>query len=348
MPNRARAVLAVVCVPLVVFAACTDPDTKLSSTEAAAESSSGDPAERELTTCPLTGEDPPDGVAPDRPAVAVKIEDDPAARPQSGLEKADVVFEERVEGGITRFLVIYHCGDSMHAGPVRSGRFDDPKISKPFTGVLAAAGSNSIVDKEIKRRGLVYLTEDNSKALFRDPRGSISVHSLFANTKKLRKFAVKKDVEPPPHDVFVFGPIEAESKKARKVTMNFTEDNTVEYRWKGGRWKRYEAGEPFMAAAGGQIAVPNVLIQEVRVDNSKIVDSVGSPSPKINLLNTSGRLLLFRDGRVIKGRWKKNGVAEPPVYTAADGETMTFARGPIWIELVPSKKGEVKGSLSFK
>jgi hypothetical protein len=346
--NRARVLLAVVCAALAVFAACTDPGKKLTATEAAEEPSSGDPAERELTICPLTGEDPPAGVPLDRPAVAVKIADDPAARPQSGLEKADVVVEERVEGGITRFLVIYHCGDSKHAGPVRSGRFDDPKISKPFTTVLAAAGSNALVDREIKRRKLFYLTEDNSKALFRDPRGSVSVHSLFTNTKKLRKFAVKKDVGPPPHDVFVFGPIEAESEKARKVTMNFTDDNTVEYRWKRGRWKRYEAGEPFMAAAGDQIAVPNVLIQEVRVDNSKIVDSVGSPSPKIGLRNTSGRLLLFRDGRAIKGRWKKNGVGDPPVYTTKDGEPMTFARGPIWIELVPSKKGEVKGSFSFK
>jgi hypothetical protein len=346
--NRARPLLAVVCAALLVLAACTDADRKLSVTEAADESSSGDPAEREPTTCPLSGDDPPKDVALDRPAVAVKIEDDPAARPQSGLEKADLVFEERVEGGITRFLVIYHCGDSKHAGPVRSGRFDDPKISKPFTTVLAAAGSNAIVDKEIRRQTLFYLTEDNNKALFRDPPGSVSVHSLFANTKKLRKFAVKKDVEPPPYDVFVFGPIEAKSKKAHKVTMNFTEGNTVEYRWKGGRWKRYESGEPFMAAAGDQIAVPNVLIQEVRVDNSKIVDSVGSPSPKISLQNASGRLLLFRDGRVIKGRWKKNGVGEPPVYTTADGDPMTFARGPIWIELVPSKKGEVKGKFSFK
>jgi hypothetical protein len=348
LKNRPRALLAVVCAALVLFAACTDADGKLNATEAADESTTGDPVEREPTTCPLTGEDPPAGVALDRPAVGVKIENDPAARPQTGLEKADVVFEERVEGGITRFLVIYHCGDSKHAGPVRSGRFDDPKISKPFTNVLAAAGSNAIVDKEIKRRGIFYLTEDNSKALFRDPRGSVSVHSLFTNTKRLRKFAVKKDVEPPPYDVFVFGPIQVESKKARKATMNFTEENTVEYRWKRGRWKRYEEGEPFMAAAGDQVAVPNVLIQRVRVDNSNIVDSVGSPSPKVSLRNTSGRLFLFRDGRVVKGRWKKNGVAEPPVYTTADGEPMTFARGPIWIELVPSKKGEVKGNLSFK
>jgi hypothetical protein len=344
--SKVAALLAVMCALLA--AGCSGESGKLSATEAADETSSREPAEPEPTTCPLTGEDPPRGVALDRPAVAVKIEDDPVARPQSGLDKADIVFEERVEGGITRFLVIYHCGDSKHAGPVRSGRFDDPKISKPFTPVLAAAGSNAIVDKEIKRRKLFYLTEDNSKALFRDPRGSVSVHSLFANTKKLRTFAEKKDVEPPPHGVFLFGSIKGDSKKARRVTMNFTDDNTIDYRFKRGLWKRYEAGEPFIAASGKQIAVPNVLIQEVRVDNSRIVDSVGSPSPRIRLQNASGRLLLFRDGRVIKGRWTKGDVAEPPIYKTKDGEPITFARGPIWIELVPSRKGEVKGKLSFK
>src|SRR5918999_2776448 len=86
----------------------------------------------------LSGIEPPSGVDPERPAVALKIENSPAARPQSGLENADVVFEERVEGGITRFLAIFHCRDSAHAGPVRSGRFDDPKIVKPITRMLVA------------------------------------------------------------------------------------------------------------------------------------------------------------------------------------------------------------------
>ena len=70
-------------------------------------------------TCPLTGVAPHHAV-PDRPALAIKVENLPEARPQAGLERADIVYEEPVEGGITRFIVVYQCQDSKRIGPVRS------------------------------------------------------------------------------------------------------------------------------------------------------------------------------------------------------------------------------------
>jgi hypothetical protein len=303
----------------------------------------------EPTTCPLTGEEPEDGVELGRPAVALKIEDDPAARPQSGLEHADLVFEERVEGGITRFLAVYHCADSKHAGPVRSGRFDDPKLASPFTRVLAASGSNSIVEREMNKRDMIYRDEDSTNALFRDPPGSGDLHSLFADTAKLRKLAQSRKVDAPTYESFSFGTLDGEHKKVRRITINFTDNNVIEYKWSKDKWKRFEAGEPFMAAAGDQIAVPNVLIQEVRVDNSPhLVDVAGNPSPELTLENTTGRLLLFRDGQVVRGTWRIGEVGSPPVYETLSGDPMVFDTGPIWIELVPSRKGEIKGKFSFK
>ncbi|HEV3471905.1 MAG TPA: DUF3048 domain-containing protein, partial [Actinomycetota bacterium] len=121
----------------LLFGACSDDDP---SPPAAAPS----PTEVPTATkprCPLTGKEPRRGIDLDRPAVAVKIENSPQARPQHGLENADLVFEEIVEGGITRFMAIYHCGSSKDAGPVRSARFDDPKLARPFTRVLAFSGS---------------------------------------------------------------------------------------------------------------------------------------------------------------------------------------------------------------
>jgi hypothetical protein len=335
---------------LLTLGACSessDDEAPVSAAEAAEVDQ--DAPEPEPTTCPLTGETPDDGVELDRPAVALKIEDDPVARPQSGLEKADLVFEERVEGGITRFLVIYHCDDSNHAGPIRSGRFDDPKLAVPFTRLLAASGSNSLVEREIKKRGILYRDEDSSNALFRDPPGSGDVHTLFGNTNMLRALAERKNLEPPSHGIFTFGPLEADYKKVKRITINFTDNNVIEYRWSSGGWKRFEAGERFMAAAGHQISVPNVVIQEVRVDNSpRLVDVAGNPSPEMKLAKASGRLLVFRDGRVVRGTWKMGPIGEPPVYETRGGDPMVFDTGPIWIELVPSGKGEVKGKFSFK
>lgn len=289
----------------------------------------------------------PQGADPARPAVAVKIENDPAARPQSGLEDADVVFEEVVEGGITRFMAIYHCSDAKRVGPVRSARYDDPMIALPFTNVLAFSGANSIVAKQLQRQDMITLVEGmKGGAFYRIPEGSTSVHSVFADTEALRKLAPK--TRPPYPDAFPVGDLPSEAKAAKAVKINFEKENTIEYRWEKGGWARYEAGEKFMAKSGAQIAIPNLLIQEVLVDHSPgIVDIEGNPSPDITLKG-SGRAVLFRDGKVVEGTWTFTRSSEPPTLKTKSGDEFTFADGPVWVELVPSKKGQVKGSFSFK
>ena len=291
--------------------------------------------------------DVPADTDPLRPAVAVKVENDPAARPQSGLEEADVVYEEIVEGGITRFMAIFHCGDAKRVGPVRSARFDDPKIALPFTRILAFSGANSIVARELKRNDIATLVEGmKGDAFYRVPEGSISVHSVFVDTVKLRDAAPPS--RPPRPHVFPLGELNDDATKARRVAINFSADSTIEYRWKNNEWRRYEAGEKFMAASGRQIGVPNLLVQEVDVDNSPtIVDIEGNPSPDIKLRG-SGRALLFRDGRVVKGEWTIKEEGTVPTFTTTGGDEFAFDRGPVWVELVPSRRGQVKGRFSFK
>lgn len=302
--------------------------------------------EEEVARCPLTGRRPPRGVRLNRPAVALKIENSPLARPQHGIEKADLVFEELVEGGSTRFMAIYHCGSSEDAGPIRSARFDDPKLARPFTRVIAYSGSNALVDQELRKRNFVILNELNqSSGFFRVPPGTILVHNLFARTEALRRDPRARKVDPPREDVFTFGEVQENTKRARRVSLEFSTAVTIEYRWQRGAWRRFENG-PFLVQGGRQIAVPNVLVQQVDVSNSRrLVDSAGNPSPRIRLKG-KGKALLFRDGRVIRGTWrmKKN----RPLFKTRSGEDFVFAPGPIWVELVPSRKGPVKGRITFR
>ena len=299
--------------------------------------------------CPLSGEDIPKGLDEERAAVAIKVENSSAARPQSGLEDAEIVFEEIVEGGITRFMAIYHCTDAPKVGPVRSARFDDAKIAKPFTRVLAFSGGNAIVERELLARKMIPLQEnDAGSSLYRVPAGVLELHNLFADTKELRKLPAVKKARAPSEGLFEFGPLPDSAKKARRVSMNFTASNTIEYRWQKGAWRRYEAGAPFQSATGSQIAVPNVLIQEVIVKNSpRITDSAGNPSPDITLTG-KGKALLFRGGKVQVGKWKVTKEGKPAVFQTKTGEPFTFEPGPIWIELVPSRRGQVKGSVSYR
>jgi hypothetical protein len=328
----------------VLAVACggDDPAEPEAAEPVASQSPTPDP------TCPLTGQAPEHPSDLTRPAVAVKIENSPEARPQSGLEEADIVFEEIVEGGITRFMAIYHCGATDQAGPVRSARFDDPKLALPFTHVLAFSGANAIVERELTDQGIIPLDEDSAAgSLFRDPPGSLDVHSLYADVAALKKTARREKVEAPATDLFTFGELQDGAKKARTVTVHFRATNTIEYRWEGGSWKRYEAGVPFMSAAGSQISTPNLVVMQVDVNNSQtIVDVAGNPSPDIDLIN-KGKALLFRDGQVVKGVWSMADAGEPPVFETKDGTPFVFSEGPIWIELVPSKKGSVKGAFAF-
>jgi hypothetical protein len=341
--GKRAALLGALLATLLVLGACTDDDEPEAREEPEAV------AEEEVPPiCPLTGEDPPQGVDLMRPAVALKIENSPDSRPQTGLDQADIVYEEIVEGGVTRFMAVYHCHDAAEGGPVRSARFDDPMIAKPFTRILAFSGANEIVLRELNEQKLIALDELNaSGSLFRVPPGSTDVHSVFADTLKLRRLGKKRGkVGPPKGAYFEFGDLPDRARKARSVSLHFNPNNEIKWRWKKDRWMRFEAGVPFNSSGGEQIGTPNLLVQEVDVNNSNfITDVAGNPSPDIDL-GGKGRAFLFRDGKVVVGKWNanKNGV---PSFETKTGDPFTFEIGSTWIELVPSKKGTVKGSIEF-
>src|SRR5688500_8037294 len=152
--NKSLRILAILMCLGMVTAACSSGDEGAGpNVDVVGE------AEDEPVNCPLTGEEAPSDVDVERPAIAVKVENSPEARPQSGLEDADIVIEEIVEGGITRFMTIFHCGEANRLGPVRSARFDDANIMKPFTRAMAYAGSNDFVDEELAKNDVISILE---------------------------------------------------------------------------------------------------------------------------------------------------------------------------------------------
>ncbi len=300
--------------------------------------------------CPLSGLEPRNESLVERPAVAVKIENSSIAYPLSGLEDAEVVYEELVEGGITRFMAIYHCTDSDQAGPVRSARAIDPAIMTPITRILAAAGGNSIVREDLQKANVVVIDEQGAgEAMQRVPRAGLSMeHTLYADTRALRALGRKKHPEPPPDDLFSFGDLDAKTKKARSVVINFSPATTVEYRWSEHGWLRFQDEAPFVDDSGDQIAVDNVLIEEHDVALSReLVDVIGTPSIEITDVTGSGRALLFRDGKVTKGRWARESADDAVRFETRSGDEMVLHAGTTWIHLVPSDSGEVKGSFSY-
>ena len=303
--------------------------------------------------CPLSGREPAKAELIGRPAVAVKVENAEIAYPLSGLEDADVVYEELVEGGITRFMAIYHCTDSDKIGPVRSARVVDPGIVLPFTRILAYAGQNDLVLEVIQDADLVRVEEGNSQgALTRVPReGLATEHTLYADSAKVREVAQDEYEEPPAEDIFKFGEIgDINTKRAKTVDITFSQATQIRYVFEGDAYERFQPlDQPFELEEGGQLSVANVLVQEHEVNNSKnIFDVEGNPSPEIADETGRGRATLFRDGQAIEGTWSRDAIEDPVKFETDDGDEMVFAPGSIWVHLVPGPGGELKGSVSFE
>ena len=307
-------------------------------------------ATNEEARCPLTGSKTPDPSVVGRPAVAVKIENAAVAYPLSGLEDADVVYEEPVEGGLTRFMAIYHCTDSAQVGPVRSARIVDPAIMSPYTHILAAAGGNDAVREALEEEKVVLVDEEKAgDAMKRMPReGLASEHTLYGNVSDLRAEGEKSFDSPPPSDLFAFGSLEGQARDVTSATLDFSPQVSVRYEWNGQQWLRFDNGAPVEGEDGGQIKVDNVIIEQHTVNLSTTLgDVLGAPSPEIEDVTGSGRAILLRDKQAIEGKWIRKSEEDPVRFETSTGEEMVLHEGTTWIELLPDDKGDLKGSFTL-
>ena len=149
-------------------------------------------------TCPLTGLPAPGGIVPQRPAMAVKIDNYPAARPQSGIDKADVVFEEPVEGGITRFAAVFQCQDAPLIGPVRSARnIDIGILGQLGNPLLAHVGGINPVLANIDASPLVNVDLGASNAIMIHPAGDVPPDADYTSTALV--YGTHPSMTTPPH-----------------------------------------------------------------------------------------------------------------------------------------------------
>jgi hypothetical protein len=295
--------------------------------------------------CPLTGLLRAGGTGgPARPVIAVKVENTDEAYPLAGLERADVIYEEPVEGSITRFAALFQCRDAPRVGPVRSARTTDPKILVQLSDepILAYSGSNPQVAISLEDAGVVSLTETSaSEAFFRDETRS-APHNLFVSTKKLYGIARETGADfSLPRALFLFDEeVPAPSKPRTSASVAFSASNVVGWVWSEDRWVRQLDGEPMLAQNGTPIGVDNVVIQEVVVTDSNIVDVAGFPSPNVKLVGR-GRAWILRDGRLIVARWQRPSPGDATVYETRRGEEIALTPGTTFVQLVPKDDGEV-------
>jgi hypothetical protein len=290
----------------------------------AAAASSGPPG-----VAPLTGLADPQGIARHRPALAVKIENTPEARPQAGLDVADVVYEEVVEGDITRFWAVFNSRDPIDVGPIRSVRPLDPDLIAPLGGVTVYSGGTTPNVAAIRALGAVWVDQTNAgSAFYRDAR-RLAPHNLYAHTATLWGRAAP--VPPPP--LFTYTARSAPppaGEPVRAVTLGFTPPYNVTYTDDptSKAWTRSYGTVPQRAASGRVLAPTNVIIEFVTYTAPAEARLLGTAPDQTAWVLT--------DGRLIEGRWSKPSPATPTRFTDRSGAPIALRPGSTWVELLPA------------
>ena len=316
------------------------PTTAAPATTAAASTTTVHHAA--AVVCPLNGMAPPAGGVPARQPLAVKMDNLPVARPQTGLSEADIVYEEPVEGGITRFIAIFQCHDAARVEPVRSGRLIDPEIigqygAHPLIGysggidaAVAAIDSSSLVDVGVDRTPL--------SAYWRDP-NRLAPHNLVTATAGLWAAGAAQHapaVAPPAP--FTFGPLTPAATPATSVHIAY-QYSDVTWTWQpsAGVWFRsYSDTGPATLGEGGQITTNNVIVMHVVLYPSQYVEDPTGSHENLLTLTGTGPLEVYRDGHQIKGSWSRPTLADRTSYLDGSGHPIAMEPGQTWIELVPT------------
>ena len=323
LPRRAVLVL-----PLLGAAACSSRPSPSASTPPASSStpsptiapSSGrapSPSASRAPGDPLTG-----GRVSRNAVFAVKIENTAPARPQIGLDAADLVFVEQVEAGITRLIGIFHTSFPSVVGPVRSARNTDAQLLPVFGRPgLVYSGANRLVQDQLRKASLVPIERSD-----RDHR-RVAPHNVMVDLKALaaqHRVGAVRDIG------LRFGPAAGVWAKASAASSAAAIVGHDSFRFDHGphgytiRWnaQTYNGG-------GGPLTCDNVLVLHVR--NHKDTHTTSNLSVVSDTVG-EGDVDVYRDGKSVRGRWRRTRVSAPFSFTAG-GSRVPLAPGRTWILL---------------
>lgn len=319
----------------------TGDDAKTGNTSGITEKTDGDNQQEtdlNLVISPLTGEEVPQDKI-NRRSLAVMIENAPAARPQSGLDKADIVYEILAEGGLTRFMAIFLQNDTGMLGPVRSARPYFIERMFEYDAMYAFCGGSPAALDMVKNERVASLNEFGvgKKAYWRI-KDRKAPHNLYTDTEKLRKVGAQKGYEKSPNlpelEFLSKGEENEGGVTAQQVVIGYpTKYSLVKWEYDPANmlYKRSEGGKVHRdAVTGKQLTASNIIVQYVR---SSTIDTVGRL--EFSMVGR-GRSVLFTGGKAYTGTWLKLGTKKQTYFYGENGEVLKLNPGQTWIEVVPT------------
>jgi Protein of unknown function (DUF3048) N-terminal domain/Protein of unknown function (DUF3048) C-terminal domain len=321
---------AAVVLGVGTLAACSSsgsahPAAKRTTTKLATTTTTTAP----VPTAPETGLPDPGGQSLTRPALWVKIENTPDARPQAGLASADVVYEQVTEGDITRFIALFNSDVPDVVGPIRSVRVMDADVVSPLGGIFAYSGGIPSTVALINAAPVHAVDEDAAgAAMFRDP-NKYAPHNLFGRGPQLVALG-GTPVPPPALFQYQSSTEQFSGDPVAVVSVGFPSGFDVQYVYDGASntWKRSMAGVPFVDASGTQVAPTNIVVQFV---NCCLDGFEGARYQTVG----SGDAWIFSGGQLVKGTWQRSDRNQVTQFLDGAGQPIRLNPGRTWVELAP-------------
>jgi len=275
--------------------------------------------------------------------IVVKIDDTHQAQPQTGIEDADVVYIEQVEGGATRIAAVYSSKFPEVVGPVRSARISDMEIFAQYGKFgFAYSGSQHKLLPVITAANLFNMSAEHFgyyEPYFRDDTRYAPVN-LYLHPNILLEKAHAKDIyfEKADKSGWIFGSAASGGRKVLGVDFSWP---AVKYGadWDkvSKKWLIRQNGEPKMAKSGIQLGADTLVVQLVSITDSEYGDKYGGVTPHVETIGT-GKALIFRNGKVFDAIWNRPTATETTTWKDATGADIPFATGQTWIALVDKER----------
>ncbi|WP_367319561.1 DUF3048 domain-containing protein [Streptomyces sp. HUAS ZL42] len=267
--------------------------------------------------------------APVGSVLAVKIDNASAARPQTGLNSADVVYTEQVEGGLSRLMAVYATKLPKTVGPVRSARESDLELLRQFDHpILAFSGAQRKLLPLIDKAPLEAMPPGKVSGAYYRGTDKSAPHNLYLRPGELLPTA------PGPAALttgFQYGDAPEGGRAEASRTVRYPATRFT-FTWSGSRHRYLVAmdGTPTVTTDGKPVTPATVVVQYVNVRKSGFRDFLGNNTPYTETVG-SGKAQVLRDGRTYDVRWKREKATDGTKFTTGDGKQVNFARGQVWV-----------------
>jgi hypothetical protein len=271
------------------------------------------------------------------PILVVKIDDTTQAHPQIGLEDADIVYIEQVEGGLTRLAAVFSSVIPQRIGPVRSARISDLEILSQFGRVaFAYSGAQKKLLPVIAAANLQDLgAQRQSPTIFTTDLNRTQPYAMVLRADLLMQKILDNNylIESAKNIGFKFGELQEGGAPTEKVVMHWPAA-TYSAGWsqKESRWLLSHNNSVDVAESGVVLGPTTLVIQMVSITPSEYSDKFGGVTPYSQTVG-EGRAYVLRDGQRFTTTWTRPSAESGTTFTFADGATVNFDPGQIWIAL---------------